>query len=116
MFTLQNLKKFNLGSQLLKLIPVLFLLLVSTTVSNAATSDLFKEGQNQIYIVIALITTYLVAPIAVCALIVLLVQVIMSLISGESSKIGQKLGWIGLCIIVAGVCFWLGTNARSVFN
>lgn len=95
---------------------VIFTITFSIPVHAKFGEDLFKETSNGIYDMIALITSYIVTPIAVISLIILIIQIIWGMISGETHSLGKKIGWAFAILILVIVAFYLGNNARTVFN
>ena len=77
---------------------------------------LFKQTSDGIYDIISLITSFIVTPIAVISLIVLIIQIIWGMVSGENHNMGKKIGWAFAILILVIVAFYLGNNARSVFG
>jgi hypothetical protein len=77
---------------------------------------LFKQTSDGIYDMISLITSFIVTPIAVIALIVLIIQIIWGMVSGENHNMGKKIGWAFAILVLVIVAFYLGNNARSVFG
>lgn len=77
---------------------------------------LFKKTSDSIYDMISLITSFIVTPIAVIALIVLIIQIIWGMVSGENHNMGKKIGWAFAILVLVIVAFYLGANARTIFG
>jgi hypothetical protein len=77
---------------------------------------LFKKTSDSIYDMISLITSFIVTPIAVIALVVLIIQIIWGMVSGENHNMGKKIGWAFAILVLVIVALYLGNNARSVFG
>jgi Na+-translocating ferredoxin:NAD+ oxidoreductase RnfA subunit len=77
---------------------------------------LFKKTSDSIYDMISLITSFIVTPIAVIALVVLIIQIIWGMVSGENHNMGKKIGWAFSILVLVIVALYLGNNARSVFG
>ena len=102
--------------------PILFLLLSILIQPNITThaqalpgQELFVQFRNNALGYTALIGSYIVTGLGAIALIVNVVQIIWSLMSGNPHQISQKIMYILLSIFAVAVGIWIGGNASSLF-
>ena len=122
------LKLFNdtiqtLNSKLCKvltlIIPAILLLNLanlSVSVHAIAGEGLFKAASSGIYEIVALVVTFIVIPVGVIALVILIVQVILGMVSGETHQLGKKIGWGIAILILFGIAIYIRSNATTIFS
>ena len=84
--------------------------------AEVAGEPAFRKMRDLIFQYAGLIGSFLIVPIGVLALIVSVVRLIWSLMTGETHGIGAKLGWILFTILLTAFGVWLGANAQGIFT
>ena len=84
--------------------------------AEVAGEPAFRKMRDLIFKYAGLIGSFLIVPIGVLALIVSVVRLIWSLMTGETHGIGAKLGWILFTILLTAFGVWLGANAQGIFT
>lgn len=83
--------------------------------AQAAGQPAFEKMRDLIFQYASMIGAFLIVPIGVLALVVSVVRLIWSLMTGETHGIGAKLGWILFTILLTAFGVWLGSNAQGIF-
>lgn len=92
-----------------------FLFLPIFGYAQVAGQPAFEKMRDLIFQYAGLIGAFLIVPIGVLALIVSVVRLIWSMMTGETHGIGAKLGWILFTILLTAFGVWLGSNAQGIF-
>lgn len=99
--------------------PLVLALAISSMPLNAhaqvAGQPAFEKMRELIFQYAGLIGSFLIVPIGVLALVVSVVRLIWSLMTGETHGIGGKLGWILFTILLTAFGVWLAANAQGIF-
>lgn len=98
------------------IVTVILALNIPTVVhAQVAGEPAFQKMRDLIFQYTGLIGAFLIVPIGVLALVVSVVRLIWSLMTGETQGIGAKLGWILFTILLTAFGVWLGANAQVIF-
>jgi hypothetical protein len=115
--TFSNLAKNSSGKFFIT--PLVFALVVSSLPLKAhaqvAGQPAFEKMRELIFQYAGLIGAFLIVPIGVLSLVVSVVRLIWSLMTGETHGIGGKLGWILFTILLTAFGVWLAANAQGIF-
>ena len=99
--------------------PLVLALTISSMPLNAhaqvAGQPAFEKMRELIFQYAGLIGAFLIVPIGVLALVVSVVRLIWSMMTGETHGIGSKLGWILFTILLTAFGVWLAANAQGIF-
>ena len=63
-----------------------------------------------------MLVSFIVTPIAVLALIILIIQIIWGMVAGETHHLGKKIGWAIAILILVIVAVYIGANASTIFS
>lgn len=115
--TFSNLAKKHSGKFFI--IPLVLTIAISSISLNVhaqvAGQPAFEKMRELIFQYAGLIGAFLIVPIGVLALVVSVVRLIWSMMTGETQGIGGKLGWILFTILFTAFGVWLAANAQGIF-
>jgi hypothetical protein len=90
---------------------------ISVPVRAAVPGDgIFKAASDGLFEIVKLMVTYVVTPVAVLALIILIIQIIWGMVAGETHHLGKKIGWAVAILILVIIALYIGANANTIFT
>ena len=95
---------------------IINLLSLSVPAYAVAGEGIFKAAANGLYEIVTLLVSFIVTPIAVLALIILIIQIIWGMVAGETHHLGKKIGWAIAILILVIVAVYIGANASTIFS